>query len=325
MKSYIVKLKSKLGKLPEFDDYKELMDENQLDSKLEYINKLYPKKLNADSIEDMELQLKKMLYDEIQSITYFLSGKDKEFFLRYVSKLEIEALQNIIQAILNHSLDRNINNLEKDPFSKKFNINVDMNYDDFVSTLKNTRYHRTLVPFSRENMPEDSMIFLISNSLIKFYFRDLFDYIGKFPSNVKEELDDYLGKEVDLYNIKMIYRLKKYFKLNDYEIFNYLIEGGSYIRTDKLKELIGMSLDEFIEYIKTTKYRSIFSGEHSFGISMIIEKYKWMKRLQRSENPILFMIYGINKIYYSMETLISTLEIDDSFTQKEKEEYIIVR
>jgi vacuolar-type H+-ATPase subunit C/Vma6 len=322
MKAYVVKARAKLGNLPNLMDYKNLIEEQDFLRKFDRAKALHPSLKNIKDLDQVEADLDLDMNRNIKSLSYFLKDYEKAFFDRYVSAFEIRLMQNVIQGILNESLNDNIYLFKNNPFSKNLVIKKDMKFEDFVAALKNTRYHRTLVPFLNENMSKDSMIFLISNSLTKFYFRDLLDYSSKFPKDLGRKIQNFIGKEIDLYNIEMLFRLISYFDLPAYQIFNYLIEGGFRLKTEKLKKLSKMDIDSFKEEIKTTIYGPIFSEYFDFNKALMEERYKIYKALSKEDN-ILFLIYAVNMIDICNKNIISILHMDQSFTKDEQESLIV--
>ncbi|MDD7305946.1 MAG: V-type ATPase subunit [Peptoniphilaceae bacterium] len=322
MKAYVVKARAKLGNLPNLINYKNLIGEQDLYRKFDKVKQLHPSLQKIKDIDQVEHELDFEISRNIKSLSYFLNGYEEEFFEKYVSAFEIRLIQNVIQGILNKSLNNSLYLFTNNPFSKNLVIKKDMKFEDFVASLKNTRYHRTLVPFLNENMSKDSMIFLISNSLTKFYFRDLLDYSSKFPKDLAKKIRIFIGKEIDLYNIEMLYRLISYFDLPAYEIFNYLIEGGYKLKAYKLKKLSNMTIDKFKKEMKETPYGHIFSGIFDINKALMEEKHKIYKDLSKEDN-VLYLIYAVNLLVISNNNIISILNMDDSFTKEEQESLIV--
>lgn len=322
MKAYVVKARAKLGNLPNLMDYKNLIDEQDFSRKFDKVKELHPSLRKIKDLDQVETELELEMSHTIKSLSYFLKDYEKDFFDRYTSAYEIRLIQNVIQGIMNESLNDSIYLFKNNSFSKNLVIKKDMKFEDFVGSLKNTRYHRTLVPFLNENMSKDSMIFLISNSLTKFYFIDLLDYSSKFPKNLAKKIRIFIGKEIDLYNIEMLYRLISYFDLPAYQIFNYLIEGGDKLKADKLKKLSNMTIDKFKDEIKDTPYGHIFSDFFDFNKALMEERYKIYKDLSKEDN-ILFLIYAVNMLDMTDKNIISILHMDNSFTRDEQESLIV--
>lgn len=325
MKAYVVKAKAKLGKLPSKEICRDLLYEDSLERKLDIIRANKSEIPNIYSKKDVEIFLSNSLYDDLNSFLKFLKGEEKNFFIKYISKFELQLIQLIVQAILNEHLKDSLDIIKREKFSQNINVSKDDDFQTFVEKSKSTRYYRTLYPFLNENMQKDSIIFLISNSLNKFYYRDLLEETKKLPKNLGKELREFIGREIDIFNIKMLFRLKNYFILNDYEIFNYLIEGGKYLKTEDLKKISKLSLDKVKEKILESPYRSLFNNFSNFYKAKEDLLSDNSKRLNNSKYDLLKLIYIVDMMEISNKNIISMLEFDETFDKDEKKHYIIKR
>ena len=325
MKAYVVKAKAKLGKLPSKEICRDLLYEDSLERKLDIIRANKSEIPNIYSKKDMEIFLSNSLYDDLNSFLNFLKGEERNFFIKYISRFELQLIQLIVQAILNEHLKDSLDIIKREKFSQNINVSKDDDFESFVEKSKSTRYYRTLYPFLNENMQKDSIIFLISNSLNKFYYRDLLEETKKLPKNLGKELREFIGKEIDIFNIEMLFRLKNYFILNDYEIFNYLIEGGKYLKTEDLKKLSKLSLDKVKEKILESPYKSLFNNSSNFYKAKEDLLSDNSKRLNNSKYDLLKLIYIVDMMEISNKNIISMLEFDETFDKDEKKHYIIKR
>lgn len=325
MKAYVVKAKAKLGKLPSKEICRDLLYEDSLERKLDIIRANKSEIPNIYSKKDVEIFLSNSLYDDLNSFLKFLKGEEKNFFIKYISKFELQLIQLIVQAILNEHLKDSLDIIKREKFSQNINVSKDDDFQTFVEKSKSTRYYRTLYPFLNENMEKDSIIFLISNSLNKFYYRDLLEETKKLPKNLGKELREFIGNKIDIFNIEMLFRLKNYFILNDYEIFNYLIEGGKYLKTEDLKKLSKLSLDKVKEKILGSPYNSLFNNSSNFYKAKGDLLSDNSKRLNNSKYDLLKLIYIVDMMEISNKNIISMLEFDETFDKDEKKRYIIKR
>lgn len=325
MKAYVVKAKAKLGKLPSKEICRDLLYEDSLERKLDIIRANKSEIPNIYSKKDMEIFLSNSLYDDLNSFLKFLKGEERNFFIKYISRFELQLIQLIVQAILNEHLKDSLDIIKREKFSQNINVSKDDDFESFVEKSKSTRYYRTLYPFLNENMQKDSIIFLISNSLNKFYYRDLLEETKKLPKNLGKNLREFIGREIDIFNIEMLFRLKNYFILNDYEIFNYLIEGGKYLKTEDLKKLSKLSLDKVKEKILESPYKSLFNNSSNFYKAKEDLLSDNSKRLNNSKYDLLKLIYIVDMMEISNKNIISMLEFDETFDKDEKKHYIIKR
>lgn len=331
MRDVMVKAKAKLGKVPSDDLYLALAKENNIDKKINILSKNYEFFDNSKDIRIIERDNFFALYKQLKSLDYFLSGVESDFFNLYFSKYEILFLQEMIESLVNENFSNNYldfiaNPLSDKYISDKFIIKEDMDVESFVNSNKHSKYYRILLPFLNKNMDKNSLIFLSSNALIKFYYRSLLKLSKKFPSKERNLLKSFVGEEINLQNFQMIYRLKSSYDLNDGDIFNYLIEGGNKYKAKRLKDLSMTSLDEFLKIMSESKYKDIFSS--SASIQKEIRKYElnlYQNEIRKEESVVLYVISAMNIIFISGENVEALLEMDDSFTLDERLEYLIVR
>ena len=326
MRDVLVKSKAKMGKIPDNDLYISLANESDLSKKIDILSKKYPSidnKMDKKSLEDSNFR---NMYKELKSIDYFLKGLESDFFNLYFSKYEILFLQEIIESLVNKNFERNYINFSSNPLAKNFNLDPSMNLETFIEKNKNSRYYRTLVPYLNKNMEKDSVIFLSSNALMKFYYRSLLKLAKKFPLKERKLIENFLGEEINLLNFEMLYRLKSYYNLNDSDIFNYLIEGGNTFNGQRLKELSLLSKEDFLKKMKSSKYKTLFDNNGRIHKEVRKRELKLYRgEITRQRSDILYVISAMNIIFISGENIESLLELDDSFTADERIEYLIVR
>lgn len=326
MRDVLVKSKAKMGKIPDNDLYISLANESDLSKKIDILSKKYPSidnKMDKKSLEDSNFR---NMYKELKSIDYFLKGLESDFFNLYFSKYEILFLQEIIESLVNKNFERNYINFSSNPLAKNFNLDPSMNLETFIEKNKNSRYYRTLVPYLNKNMEKDSVIFLSSNALMKFYYRSLLKLAKKFPLKERKLIENFLGEEINLLNFEMLYRLKSYYNLNDSDIFNYLIEGGNTFNGQRLKELSLLSKEDILKKMKSSKYKTLFDNNGRIHKEVRKRELKLYRgEITRQRSDILYVISAMNIIFISGENIESLLELDDSFTADERMEYLIVR
>ncbi|WP_044566042.1 V0D/AC39 family V-type ATPase subunit [Anaerococcus provencensis] len=324
MRDVVVKAKAKMGRIPDDDLYLNLASYGDFDKKVDILSKAYPDIDYSREKVNLEANNFKRMFAEIKSIDYFLTGLESDFFNLYFSKYEILFLQEIIESLVNDNFSRNYLTFKSNPLSENFILDSKMDLESFIKANQNSRYYRTLLPFLNKNMQAENLIFLTSNALMKFYYRSLL----KLSKKLKEHklIRKFLGEEINLLNFEMLYRLKNYYDLNDGDIFNYLIEGGNSFNGERLKELSLLSKDEFLEKMRSGKYKKVFANTDN--IHKEIRKYElklYKSEITKEESDILYVISAMNIIFISGENIEALMELDDSFNKDERLEYLIVR
>ncbi|WP_297280679.1 V-type ATPase subunit [uncultured Anaerococcus sp.] len=326
MRDVLVKAKAKMGKIPDKDLYLSLANESDLSKKIDILSKKYPPIDNKADKKTLEVAGFRNMYAELKSIDYFLQGLESQFFNLYFSKYEILFLQEIIESLVNNNFESNYLGFSTNPLSANFHLEENMTLETFIESNKDSRYYRILLPFLNKNMERDSLIFLSSNALMKFYYRSLLKLAKKFLLKERNLIEKFLGEEINLLNFEMLYRLKSYYNLNDGDVFNFLIEGGNTFNGQRLKELALLSKDDFLKKMESSKYKNLFEDKYHIHKQI----YKWKLKMYRGEitrqdSDILYVISAMNMIFIGFENIEALLELDDSFTPDERMEYLIVR
>ena len=326
MRDVLVKAKAKLGKIPDNELYLNLARENDYNKKIDIIAKKNPSIDQNMDKRTIERSNFRYIFNELKSIDYFLQGIESDLFNLYFSKYEILFLQEIIEALVNENFTRNYLDFLANPLSKNFILQEDMDLEKFVESNKESKYYRTLLPFLNKNMQRENLIFLLSNSLMKYYYRSLIKLAKKFPADQRDKILNFLGEEINLANFQMIYRLKSFYDIDDNGIFNYLIAGGNKFNGKRLKELSMLSIDDLVKFVSAGKYRRIFKNENNIQKEFRKYQYKlYQSEITKEESDILYVISAMNIIFISGENIEALIEMDDSFSIDERLEYLIVR
>ena len=124
----------------------------------------------------------------------------------------------------------------------------------------------------------------------------------------------------------MIYRLKNFYDIDDYSIFNYLIAGGNKFNGKRLKELSILPIEDLLKFVSAGKYRRIFKNENNIHKEFRKYQYKlYQSEITKEESDILYVISAMNILFISGENIEALIEMDDSFSIDERLEYLIVR
>ncbi len=326
MKDVSVKAKAKLSEILTDEMVESLIRENNLETKADYLSKVYNFISPYDEKLTIEDKLKEHFYKELKSLDYFLSGLSKKFYQLYFSIYKIYYIQEIITSILNNSLSDNLTYFKNSPYYKTMKLDYNTNFSDFIESIDDKHLRRVLEPFLNENINRDSIIFLSSNALIKSYYRDLLKLSEDFPYKEAKIIKKFIAEEINLLNFEMIYRLKTFFDVDDNEIFNYLIEGGYLYNGSRLKEISILDKEELMDYFKNTRYKNLFEEENIFYKVKEEKKIKILKdEIINERSDVLYIISAINLLYINMKNIIALLEMDDNYTNIQKKELLIGR
>ena len=326
MKDVCVKAKSKLSRLLDDDLLENLLKEDDLLIKIEYLKSKYEFLSSCDKKLDVENALYNDFYKQIKSLEYFLRDVDNIFFKKYFSIFRIYLIQEIITSIVNGSLELNYSYFINSPFFYGFVLKENYSIKDFVKSIDDNHIRRVLEPFINKNMDQELLIFLSSNSLIKSYYRDLLKLSDKFSRDERKLIKRFISEEINLENFQMLYRLKSFFEINDADIFNYLIEGGYLFNGQRLRELSNLNKNEFLEYFSSSKYKDIFKDQDLFYKNIQDRKTKLYKdEIINEKSDVLYCISAINLLYIDLKNIICMIEMGENYTYEDKKELVIGR
>ncbi|MBQ9491968.1 MAG: V-type ATPase subunit [Firmicutes bacterium] len=142
------------------------------------------------------------------------------------------------------------------------------NVEQFIFSLRGTEFFE----FMNKCYKETKSLFELEMKLDLYYYLRLDKAIGKYLNgNDKSILKKINGIEVDLANISMIYRIKKYYKVANEKIWGYLIPSGYRLKKDDImKFLVAKDLSDMENMICNSYYGRWFKKESFNNIEKVI-------------------------------------------------------
>ena len=150
--------------------------------------------------------------------------------------------------------------------------------EGLAENLKGTRYHEALLPFAKKEKPD---YLRIDRALDLLAHRAKFAAISKrLKGSVREACLDAYGQEVDITNIRFIYRMKKLFRYPPADIVASLIPHRHRLARRDLVDMAGCDgVDRLVGMVAGTCYKGLFPpGEESAWETIQAE---WFYRLHR--------------------------------------------
>ena len=154
-------------------------------------------------------------------------------------------------------------------------LKASKNPSDFIYNLKGAGFYSMLT----DALTAKSSLFEIEMQLDLYYYMNLWkqqdEYLDKKNRRLMESIN---GAEIDLRNIMWVYRLKKYYNLNDARIFAYLIPISYKLERDRLMKMVKCpTLTELSAEIANSPYGAVFRDMDDLEKSY----YKKMSELYR--------------------------------------------
>ncbi len=113
-------------------------------------------------------------------------------------------------------------------------------YSEVISVLESTVYYPILKEYDGTNLSD------IENRLDKMYYNGLFNVISESKSKDRKLFAKFIRTEIDIMNIKTLFRLKKAGVSQD-EIVDLIIDGGLELSKNNIQKLLPLSYDDFIQ------------------------------------------------------------------------------
>jgi len=152
-------------------------------------------------------------------------------------------------------------------------LKASKNTAEFIQNLQGTDFYGMLT----KALTSHSSLFEIETQLDLYYYMNLWKqqrrFLDKANFIVMERIN---GTEIDLRNIMWVYRLKKYYNLNDARIYAYLIPIGYRLkRTELIRMIQCPTINELSAEIQNSPYGPVFGDLSNLERSY----YRQMSRL----------------------------------------------
>ncbi|MBW6470301.1 MAG: ATP synthase A1 subunit C, partial [Methanosarcinaceae archaeon] len=120
-------------------------------------------------------------------------------------------------------------------------------YGEVIAALEGTEYHSILKDYDETNLS------VTENRLDKMYYDGLFNIIGKSKSKDRKLFATFIKTEIDIKNLKTLFRLKKA-QVGSDEILDLIIDGGLELNIKNIKKLLPLSYNDFILALNKYSY-----------------------------------------------------------------------
>lgn len=267
--SYLnAKIKAKTSKMLTKKDYLELLSKKSVTEVANYLkyHTSYGKVLEGvdeNSIHrgDLEETLKKWQFRRSQKLMKLIKGKEANFMRFILLRYEIEDIKMMVRELHIH---KSLSSIEQYLyFFEKSHINIEKllsatSIEEFINYLKGTEYydilHRLVESDQTVNM------FTVETALDLYYYKWIHRAKEKYLSGEdKRIITKAIGEEVDILNMLWIYRVKKFYHMDEDLIFRYLIPGGYRITKEQHQKMVrAEDAESLLKIYRDTVYAEIF-------------------------------------------------------------------
>jgi V/A-type H+-transporting ATPase subunit C len=219
------------------------LGETEYKSEIEQLGKRYR------GVDLVEYALNLNLADTFHGLLEKAQTELKVLIKLYMGYYDLENITTILRGKLSNITDEEVQealipagSLE----TAKLNQLIEADYDETLDMLRKMGYHDAVEMLVERPLPE------VEDMMRRRYYEDLLE--ATEGGNKSMQMFNYFMRtEIDFVNLINFLRLKRDNEAPDI-IMKYMVEGGIYLRMDKLFKLAEMSFDEMIKEIELLSY-----------------------------------------------------------------------
>jgi len=205
----------------------------------------------------IEHALNRNMAASFQKILKITEGEPHELVLEYLRIFDIDNIKTILRGkVHNIPEDQILQTLATGGVLRYTFLSglVSKSIEEILVLFQDTPYGAVLENFDSSNLPE------IENELDKFYYENLFRAIGYSGSSDRKQFDQFVRREIDIKNLSLLLRIKKYSAAANENaenqcqiegITSMIIPHGLALEADKL---IDVCYDDFVDALRLTPY-----------------------------------------------------------------------
>jgi V/A-type H+-transporting ATPase subunit C len=275
------KVKAMYGKRLSPQNYKELLRKQTVNEVAAYLKQQTSystllSDINENLIHRGQLEniLKKLFFDEYIKMFFYVKQDERKFYDFIIIQMELDEILSCIRYINAGRMGEYIFSLPSF-FVKHSNIDINglakvRSYAELQELLKGTPYYDILKQFEQTNDNKSDTI-KIEIEFKRYYYNKILSIIeSNFSGKTKTEILKSFAMEIDLENLMLIMRLKKYFNASNEFINNLLLPYYFKVSKDEINKILQETdIASIKKAIFDTYYGKIFK-KYDFEF---IEKY----------------------------------------------------
>ncbi len=283
----ITKAKAIYGHRLKSEDYEHMLEMDSVPEIAEYLKtrenyRPYLADVNEQTLHRGQLEeiIRKVLFGHTLKLVKFLKTKDARFYQLNMVRREIDIILSTLRAIISGDFDILLANYPT-YFTAHASFDTEeltqsKTFDQLIEATEGTRYHPVLKQFETKKK-EDIHYTDIEEKMDELYYDEVFKRIDElFTGKENKRLKEIFQTKIDLHNIIMIYRLKKFYKADRKTIMNALILKYSTIRQRTLEEMMALpDADLILTYLESSEHSLKSEDDEYIYIEYYAERMKY--------------------------------------------------
>lgn len=218
-------------------DYDELLKKKYVSDIVAYLKETHfnavLQGVDASSIKCDELEglFKAARLMEYKKLLKYVNNFSDSFFKLFWLDFELEQLLTMLLLFkVGRSEDFGIIHSAELVQNMKLDVGIIVNAKsttDILRGIKNRKYVSILKAELENVEPENINILLCEKKLKAYFYEQMYEHLKKCNKALKNKLEKKMVQQVDIYNLQVIYRLKKYYDYSAEEIMELIIPYGN--------------------------------------------------------------------------------------------------
>jgi len=244
-----------------------------LESIIKQLPQSHLKALPAGNMDNLFLLV---FLDDARSIIRSLSGREREFFIYWIRRFELQNIKTILRGkSLQHSKEHIYTELTPLDHFSILPVDELLNADNIAEIL--TQLEKTpfasIARYSSKNFARKQDIFTIETAINHQYFTGLNEQLGLLNEEDQSLLQPLLGRIIDLTNLIWLLRYRLSYALSPSHSYFLLVSGGLFLNTKVLVQLSQIKKLEQIFNILPEEISSLIKDSESIHqIELSLEK-----------------------------------------------------
>ena len=311
------------GTLLNGDLYRRLLDCSQVSDVAHILKSTYyadylPSDVESFHRDKFEFLLINVLNSEAQSFFSPVGLERRAFLKMWLEEQDIQAIKNKIWEIYAGKIVSDTEDeIDKDLLSLNYSLCDKQKLfssnriDEVIDSIHNTHLVTNIEEAVKRSVGGTSPALMMGFALDMFQNNRLFEAAKSFSGEEKDALLFLIGTYLDVMNITIIYRGKKYFKMPD-EITLSILYSRYRVNFDTLKIIASLPPDRMWEQLAGGRYASLLQtgGEKDETIN-VVGITRSMRRIQRESALRVFLSGGAGVHFVLAYLMLRELEIMD--------------
>lgn len=206
---------------------------------------------------DIEVLLRFDTFRDFSKIYNFANHKQRQYLKLYFMKYEVEVLKRYLRNIFDSREDNtymvNVNDFELHSSIRTEVVSQSQTIEEFVQNLKDTIYYE---PLSKLSHLDNLTLFDYEMCLDLFLYTTIWKSKNKyFKGQELEIITHSYGRKIDMLNIAWIYRAKKYYNIDNKEIYSFLIPVNYKLKKDETIALVeSEDMETYFKVLQDSHY-----------------------------------------------------------------------